>query len=106
MRGVPHVRRASDLLGEPADGDEAAATRDTFEEEDGQFHFAARRPPIGIRTIGLVWMCRDDIPQQDLVLDAELGEDAVDVVALASAGPRPVSWRSDVNGMPETRAPR
>ena len=28
------------------------------------------------------------------------------IVAVASAGPVPVSWRSDVNGMPETRAPR
>ena len=28
------------------------------------------------------------------------------IVALASAGPEPVSWRSDVNGMPLTRAPR
>ena len=27
-------------------------------------------------------------------------------VALASPGARPVSWRSDVNGMPLTRAPR
>src|SRR5262245_7144343 len=27
-------------------------------------------------------------------------------VAVASVGPDPVSWRSDVNGMPETRAPR
>ena len=27
------------------------------------------------------------------------------MVALASAGPRPVSWRSEVNGIPETRAP-
>src|SRR4051812_11427863 len=28
------------------------------------------------------------------------------IVAVASAGPRPVSWRSDVNGIPDTRAPR
>ena len=28
------------------------------------------------------------------------------IVAVASAGPAPVSCRSDVNGMPETRAPR
>ena len=28
------------------------------------------------------------------------------IVAVASAGPLPVSWRSDVNGRPETRAPR
>ncbi len=28
------------------------------------------------------------------------------IVAVASAGPAPVSWRSDVNGTPLTRAPR
>jgi len=28
------------------------------------------------------------------------------IVAVASAGPEPVSWRSEVNGMPEIRAPR
>jgi len=28
------------------------------------------------------------------------------IVAVASAGPEPVSWRSDVKGMPLTRAPR
>jgi hypothetical protein len=28
------------------------------------------------------------------------------IVAVASAGPLPVSWRSEVNGIPETRAPR
>ena len=28
------------------------------------------------------------------------------IVAVASAGPLPDSWRSDVNGIPETRAPR
>ena len=28
------------------------------------------------------------------------------IVALASAGPVPLSCRSEVNGMPETRAPR
>ena len=27
-------------------------------------------------------------------------------VAVDSAGPDPVSWRSDVKGMPDTRAPR
>ena len=28
------------------------------------------------------------------------------IVAVASAGPAPVSWRSDVSGIPETRVPR
>jgi hypothetical protein len=28
------------------------------------------------------------------------------IVAVASAGPEPISWRSDVNGIPLMRAPR
>jgi len=59
----------------PSDVDRA---RDTFEEAGGGLHFVARRPPIRIRAIGLVWMCRDDVPEQHLVLDPELGQHAVD----------------------------
>ena len=36
----------------------------------------------------------------------QLVERAPTMVAVASAGPVPVSWRSDVNGIPLTRAPR
>ena len=78
VRGVPDVRRAGHLLREPADGDEAAAARDTFEKRRGSLHLGARRPPIRIRAIGLVWMCRDDVPEEDVVLEPELREHAVD----------------------------
>ena len=47
------------------------------EKVGGGLHFVASRPPIGIRTIGLVWMCRDDIPEQDVVLEPELAQNAV-----------------------------
>src|SRR4051794_38732672 len=75
---MAHVRRARDLLGEPSDRDHEAAARDTVEKAEGGSHLVARRPPICIRTFGLVWMCRDDVPEQDVVLDPELTEDAVD----------------------------
>ena len=78
VRGVPDVRRAGHLLREPADGDDAAAARDTFEKRRGSLHLGARRPPIRIRAIGLVRMCRDDVPEQDVVLEPELREHAVD----------------------------
>jgi hypothetical protein len=39
----------------------------------------------------------DDVPEQDLALDAELGHDAWTIVALASAGPVPVSCRGEWN---------
>jgi hypothetical protein len=47
-----------------------------------------------------------DVPEQYVLFEAQLGEDAWTIVALASAGPLPVSWRSEVKGIPETRAPR
>jgi hypothetical protein len=75
---VPDVRGAGDQLGETADGDEPAAVRCTFEEPRGDIDLDARRPPIRIRAPRLVWMCRHDVPEQHLVLDPELGEDAVD----------------------------
>src|SRR5256885_964638 len=67
VRRVADVRSAGHVLGEPADRDHEAAARDTFEEEGGGFHLAARRPPVRIRTIGLVWMWRGHVPDQHLV---------------------------------------
>jgi hypothetical protein len=75
---VAHVRGAGRLVRQASDGDQAAAAGDVFEEENGRCHLIARRPPIGIRTIRLVWMGRNDVPEQDLVLDAELPKDTVD----------------------------
>ena len=100
------VRRTRRLLREPADCDQPAAARCTLEELEGDIHLDTRRPPIGIRTKGLVRMCRNDVPEQQVVLDAELREDPVDDRRARLGRPRPVSCRSDVNGIPETRAPR
>src|SRR5262249_23993329 len=66
------------LLRQPSHGDQGAAARYTLEVPEGDIDLEARRPPIRIRTSGLVRMCRDDIPEQHVVLDAQLVEDAVD----------------------------
>lgn len=51
-------------------------------------------------------MGRADIPEEDAVGNASSASTRWTIVAVASAGPAPVSWRSEVNGMPEIRAPR
>ena len=76
--GGGRTARRSPAAASRPDRDQAAAARDTFEKRRGGLHLDARRPPIRIRAIGLVWMCRDDVPEQDVVLEPELGEHAVD----------------------------
>src|SRR4029453_3927393 len=96
------VWRVGRLLRKATDGHDAAATRDTFEEEGRGLDLVAwgppirirpRRlvrgggggggagvgggPPIRIRPMRLVRMCGDDVPEQHVVLDAELAEDAM-----------------------------
>jgi hypothetical protein len=75
---VADVGRARHLLGDPPDRDDTAAARDRFEEPRGSLHLDARRPPVRIRPAGLVRMGRYDVPQEDVGLDPELGERAVD----------------------------
>ena len=45
-------------------------------------------------------MGRDDVPEQHVVLEPELGEHAVDDRRARLRRPGAVSWRSEVNGMP------
>jgi hypothetical protein len=83
LRGAPmgrmaHVGGAGRLLCKATDGHHAAIRHGTFEIEGGDVHLVACRPPIRIRAIGLMWMCRDDVPEQDVFFDPELGENAVD----------------------------
>jgi len=75
---VTHIRRTGHRLGETPHGDQTAAARDIHEEVGRLFHLVACRPPIGIRAIGHVRMCRHDIPEQDVVHDPQLGEGALD----------------------------
>jgi hypothetical protein len=75
---VADVRRTGHLLGDPADRDDAAPARDRVEEPSGSLHLDARRPPVGVRPTGLVWMRRDDVPEQDVAFNPELGKRGVD----------------------------
>jgi hypothetical protein len=75
---VPDVRGAGDRGREAADCDETPSSRHLGEEKGGGFDLVARRPPIAIRATRLVRMCRNHVPEQHVLLEAELGEHAVD----------------------------
>jgi hypothetical protein len=75
---MAHIGSSRHRLSETPHGDQAAAGREFHEEVGRLFHLVACRPPIGIRAAGLMWMCRHDVPEQDVVHDPELGERALD----------------------------
>jgi hypothetical protein len=74
---VADVRSVEDGLREPPDRDHAAAAREAVQVREASPDFLARRPPVGIRTTGLVRMRRNDVPEQDVLRQSELGEHAV-----------------------------
>ena len=51
--------------------------RDGFEEAGGRLDLLARRPSVRGRTAGLMRMGRHDVPEQDVLLDPQLGQRAV-----------------------------
>jgi hypothetical protein len=100
---VSDVRCFKNLGRKPADGDDTAAARQLVEERTRRSYFRAGGTPIRGRRTG---MRRNDIPEQHVIDNTELSQDALHNLALASAAPKPVSCRSDVNGIPLIRAPR
>jgi hypothetical protein len=95
---MPDVRSVERRLGDAADGEHAAATCELAGERQARLDLRTRRRSVRGGGAG---MRRDDVPEEDGVRKLELGKYAV-----ASPGGCPVSCRSDVKGMPETRAPR
>ena len=75
MRGMAHVGAAKRLVGDPPDGDHAAAACELARERHPRCDLTARRTAIRALAAG---MRRDDVPEQDLVRETELGESAVD----------------------------
>ena len=69
------ARRAQHGLGDPSDGDRAAPCDQLLEELQARLHLGTRRPPVRRLRAG---MSRDDVPEQDVLLEAELGEHAMD----------------------------
>ena len=75
MRRMADVRAAEDAVGHAADGDCAAARGELAQERQPALDLGAGGPAIRGRRARVR---RDDVPEEDIVLDAELGEDAVD----------------------------
>ena len=95
VRGPGRPRR------EPSDGHDPAALGQFLEERLGGLHLA----PVGRRFEVSVpgWV---GTTFQQSASSSSSASVRRTIVALASAGPAPVSWRSDVKGIPDMRAPR
>lgn len=68
------VRRAQDRLGEPSDGDRAASGDELLQERERRLDLRPARATV--RRLG-AGMRRHDVPEQDVLIQAELGEHAV-----------------------------
>src|SRR5947207_1196936 len=98
------VGRLEDGRGQPADSDRDASAGHFVEERGGRLDFVSRGPPVRGLTTG---MRRDDVPEESTSSSTPSSASTRwTIVAAASAGPEPVSWRSEVKGIPLTRAPR
>src|SRR5262245_28942464 len=69
------IRRLESSRREPSDGDRNSSTDQLLEERRRRPDLAPGRPPVRLLGAG---MGRNDVPQEHLVLDAELREHAVD----------------------------
>ena len=104
MRRMADVRRVERRLGDPADGEDAAAARELARE---------RQPGLDLRaasargsTVAVPGCVGTTFHSSTSSSSSSSARTRWTIVAVASPGPSPVSWRSEVNGMPETRAPR
>lgn len=87
----------------PADADDAAAARQLV----GEAQPAATSAHVGARfDVGVPGCVGTTFQSRTSSATPSSSSTRCTIVAVASAGPAPVSWRSDVNGMPETRVPR
>ena len=77
MRRVAQVRAAQHAVCQAAHRKGTAAAREGVEERAAVLDLHPRRPPIGIRVFGPMWMGRDDVPEQNVLLEPEIGENAV-----------------------------
>jgi hypothetical protein len=75
---MPHVRGPEDGVSEPPDGDRPAAGGEVFQEAHRLPYFGLRGPTVRQRLPETVRVRRHDVPEQDVVLELELLERAVD----------------------------
>ena len=78
MRGVPDPGHAERGLGDSAHGDDAATRGEELEERAGRLDLVGPRSAVGRRLAEPVRVRRHDVPEQHVLLEAELVEHAVD----------------------------
>jgi acylphosphatase len=91
---MPHVVALECPGREAADGDHSTPIRKALGELQPGAHLVRRRRPVAALGAG---MGRDDVPEHDVVLDSEPGEDAVDDRGrrLRGAGPGELALRRE-----------
>lgn len=72
------IRSTQNGVREAADGDHATAVRDPIDEEQSRADLRVSRAAVRVRPARPVRVRRDNVPEQHLLLDPELGEHAVD----------------------------
>ena len=105
VRGMPHVRaRRAPRARRGRPRSTRAAARELVGEDSARLAISAR---VGARfDVSLPGCVGTTFQSSTSSARPSSASARCTIVAVASAGPLPVSWRSEVNGMPETRAPR
>src|SRR4030095_13175435 len=74
---MPYVTTPEQRVRQPADGDGSPGDGEILEERHGHMYFGRSWPSVRARLAPLVRMRRDDVPEQHVLLDVELSEDAM-----------------------------
>jgi hypothetical protein len=100
---MAHVRRYERGFRDPTNGEDVSTRCELMYERQAGFNLGPCRRAIGARRAGVG---RHDIPEQNIVLELELGEHAVDDrrCRLGGAGAGQLTLGREWD--PETRAPR
>jgi hypothetical protein len=76
--GVPDVRSAEHGMSQAPDCDHTPSTGELDEKCPPTVDLDTRRAPIRVRTAGQMRMRRHQVPEKDVLLEAQVGEDAMD----------------------------
>jgi hypothetical protein len=74
VRRMAYVAAAEDRMRQAPDRDRPAARGELLEKAHGYLYFGAGGTSVRARFARTVWMSRDDVPEQDVVLEVEIAE--------------------------------
>jgi hypothetical protein len=102
---MANVGSAERAFREASDGKHATALGDPLDERQPGCDLCGGRAAVRRRDARAVRMRRHEVPEQHVAAIPSSASVRWTIVALSSAGPMPVSCRSEVNAIPETLAP-